>query len=131
MTTNIPSKVLVNQATSLTLGLWHEDEGITICTRFEKELVIFILALDNKGYRVSFKYGQVLMWYNGNTLEDVVAIGKEKGGLYKLKGHPETTLFHETTNSSELWHRRLAHINCKPLPYVSKVVKWLLHTEIR
>ena len=58
-------------------------------------------------------------------LEDVVAIGEEEGGLYKLKGHPETTLFHETTNSSELWHMRLAHINYKEFPYVIKVVTWL------
>ena len=59
------------------------------------------------------------MWTKGNSLEDVVVIGEE-GGLYKLKGHPETTLVHESTSSSELWHRRLAHINYKALPYVSK-----------
>ena len=38
-----------------------------------------------------------------------MVIGEEEGGLYKLKGHPETTLVHETTSSSELWHRRLAY----------------------
>ena len=65
------------------------------------------------------------MCSKGNTLEDVVVIGEGGGGLYKLKGHPETTLVHETTNSSELWHRRLAHINYKALPYVSKVVTGL------
>ena len=61
------------------------------------------------------------MWSKGNTIEDFVVIGEE-GGLYKLKGHPETILFHETTSSSELWNRRLAHINYKTLPYVRKVV---------
>ena len=34
----------------------------------------------------------------------------------------DTTLVHETTSSSELWHRRLAHINYKEFPYVGKVV---------
>ena len=34
----------------------------------------------------------------GKTLEYVVVIGEEEGGLYKLKGHPETTLFHDTTS---------------------------------
>ena len=56
------------------------------------------------------------MWSKGKTLEDVVVISEEGGGLYKLKGHPETTLFYETTNSSEPWHRRLAHRNYKALP---------------
>ena len=54
------------------------------------------------------------MWSKGKALEATVIIGEE-GGLYKLKGHPETTLVHETTISSELWHRRLSHINYKAL----------------
>ena len=66
----------------------------------------------------------------GKTLEYVVVIGEEEGGLYKVKGHPKTTLVHESTGSSELWHRRLAHINYKALPYVSKVVTGLLDMKI-
>ena len=58
------------------------------------------------------------MWSKGKTLKDVVVIGEEEGGLYKLKGHRTTALVHENTSSSELWHRRLAHINYKALPYV-------------
>ena len=44
------------------------------------------------------------MWTKGKTIEDVLVIGEEEGGLYKLKGHPETTLVHDITSSSELWH---------------------------
>ena len=62
------------------------------------------------------------MWSKGNTLEDVLVIGEEGGGLYKLKVHPETTLVHDTTSSSEFWHRWLAHINYKSCTYVRKVV---------
>ena len=62
------------------------------------------------------------MWSKGNTLEDAVVIGEEEGGLKKIKGLPNTTLVHETTSSSELWHRIISHINYKVLPYVSKVV---------
>ena len=54
-----------------------------------------------------------------------MVIGEEGGGTYNLKGHSDTTLVHETTSSSELWHRRLAHIDYKALPYVSKVVTGL------
>ena len=84
--------------------------------------LLSILSLDKKGYRVSFIYGQVLMWSKGKSIEDAVGIGEEEGGLYKLKGQSETTLVHETTSPCELWRRRLAHINYKALPYVRKVV---------
>ena len=66
------------------------------------------------------------MWSKGKTLENVVVIAEE----YKLKGHPETTLVHETTSSSELWHRRISRINYKELPYVSKVVTGLPYLNI-
>ena len=59
-----------------------------------------------------------------------MVIGEKEGGLYKLKGHPETTLVHETTSSSELWHRRLSHINYKEFPYVRKVVTGLPYLKI-
>ena len=65
------------------------------------------------------------MWSKGKTIEDVVLIGEEEGGLYKLKGHLETTFFHDITSSSELWNRRIAYINYKAIPYVRKVVTGL------
>ena len=45
--------------------------------------------------------------------------------MYKLKGHSDVALTHSTESPCELWHRRLAHINYKALPYVSKVVTGL------
>ena len=54
----------------------------------QKKNLLSISTLDKKGYRFSFTNGQVLMWTKGKTLEDVVVIGEEEGGLYKLKGHP-------------------------------------------
>ena len=67
-----------------------------------KNNLLSISTLDKKGYKVSFIDGYILMWSKGKTLEYVVVIGEEEGGLYKLKGHPETTLVHVTTSSSEL-----------------------------
>ena len=54
--------------------------------RLENKLLC-IVTLDKKEYRVSFIDGQVLMWPKGKSIEDAVVIGKEEGGLYKLKGH--------------------------------------------
>ena len=63
-----------------------------------KKNLLSILALDNKGYRVGFIDIQVLMWKKVNIIEDVVVIGEEEGGHYKLKGHPAATLVHATTS---------------------------------
>ena len=87
-----------------------------------KKNLLSISSLDKKGFRVSFVDGEVLMWSKGKTIEDTVVIGIEEGGLYKLKGHSDVALTHSIEIPCELWHRRLAHINYKALPYVSKVV---------
>ena len=95
-----------------------------------KKNLLSISTLDKKGYRVAFIDGQVPMWPKVKSIKDAVIIGEEEGGLYKLKGHSETTFVHETTFPSELWHRRLAHVNYKALPYVSKVVTGLPYLKI-
>ena len=76
-----------------------------------KKNLLSISALDKKGFIIFVIDAQVLMWSKGNTPEYGVVNGEEEGGLYKLKGHPETALVHATTISSELWHRRISHIN--------------------
>jgi hypothetical protein len=87
-----------------------------------KKNLLSISALDNKGYRVAFIDGEFLMWAKGETLNEAIVIGSEENGLYKLKGHPETTMNHTIKKSCELWHRILAHINYKALPYICKAV---------
>jgi hypothetical protein len=87
-----------------------------------KKNLLSISALDEKGFRVAFIDGEVLMWSRGKSIDDAIVIGVQEGGLYKLKGHSDSTLVHSTVNPSELWHRRLAHIHYKALPIVSKMV---------
>jgi hypothetical protein len=65
------------------------------------------------------------MWAKGETLNEAIVIESEENGLYKLKGHPETAMTHAIENSCELWHRRLAHINYKVLPYICKAITGL------
>jgi hypothetical protein len=84
--------------------------------------LLSISALEKKGFRVAFIDGEVLMWAKGETLKEVIIIGKEEGGLYKLKGHSKAAMTHAIENSCELWHRRLAHIKYKELPYICKAV---------
>ena len=80
------------------------------------------LLLENKVFRVSFIDGEFLMWAKGETLNEEIIIGSEENGLYKLKGHSNVAMPHAIENSWELWHRRLARINYKALPYIFKVV---------
>ena len=122
-----PIKGIGESIYNLDLGTSMKMKEVLYIPGFKKNL-LSISSLHKKGYKVYFIDGKVLMLSKGKTLEAAVVIGE--GGLYKLKGHPKTTLVHETTNSSELWHRRLAHINYKALPLVSKVVTWLPYLKI-
>jgi hypothetical protein len=90
-----------------------------------KKNLLSISSLEEKGFRVAFVDGEVLMWPRGKTINEAIVIGVQEGGLYKLKGHSVSALVHNTINPSELWHRRLAHIHYKALPIVSKMVTGL------
>ena len=46
-----------------------------------KNNLLSISTLDKKGFIVSFVDGKVLMWKKGKTIDDVVEIGVEEGGL--------------------------------------------------
>jgi hypothetical protein len=91
-----------------------------LCVPVLTKNLLSISALENKGFRVSFRDGEFLMWAKGKTMEEAIVIGKEEGGLYKLKGHLESAMTHSIENPCELWPRILAHINYKALPYVIK-----------
>ena len=90
-----------------------------------KKNLLSISALDAIGMRVAFIDGQVIMWPKGKTINDAVVIREQEGGLYKLKGHSEQDLVHETVEPNELWHRRIAHVHYRALPIARKVVEGL------
>ena len=62
------------------------------------------------------------MWPRGKTIEDTPTIGEEDEGFYKLKGKPKQELVQELIEPIELWHIRLAHVQYRALPMVSKEV---------
>jgi hypothetical protein len=107
----------------------HEDEGCLVLPGLKKNL-LSILALDEKGSKVAFIDGEVLLWPRRKSIDDVVVIGVQEGGLYKLKGNSISTLVHTTITPSELWHGRFAHIHYKALPIVSKMVTGLPKIQV-
>jgi transposase InsO family protein len=90
-----------------------------------KKNLLSISSLEKKGFIFAFIDGEFLMWAKGETLNEASIIGSEENGLYKLKGHSKSAMTHAIENVCELWHRRLAHINYKALPYICKVVTGL------
>jgi hypothetical protein len=58
----------------LDLGNPMKMKEVLYVPRLKKNL-LSISALDEKGYRVAFVDGKVLMWPRGNTFDDVVVIG--------------------------------------------------------
>ena len=86
--------------------------------------------MEEKGFRVAFIDGEVLMWPRRKTLDDAIVIGVQEGGLYKLKGHLDSTLVHNKVNPSELWHRGFAHLLYKALSIISKMVTGFLEIQV-
>ena len=66
--------------------------------------------------QAAFIDGQVIMRPKGKTIDDVVVIEEQEGGLYKLKGYPEQALIHDTVYPNELWHY-------SALPFASKAIE--------
>ena len=58
-------------------------------------------------------------------------IGEQEGSLYKLKGHPEQALVHDTIEPNEIWHRRIAHVHYIALPLASKAVEGLPENSMK
>jgi hypothetical protein len=84
--------------------------------------LLSISALEDKGYRVAFVDGQVLVWPRDSNIDATEVIGVLEGGLYKLSRHPAQALIHDNTNLCELWHQRFAHLHYKALPALRKMV---------
>ena len=87
-----------------------------------KKNLLSISTLEKCGYRVAFIDGQVLMWPKGKTIDDVGVIGVQEGGLYKMKGHLDSTMVHRIVNPGELWHRICSHLHYIALLIVRKII---------
>jgi hypothetical protein len=70
----------------LNLGTPMKMKDILYVSGLTRNL-LSISTLEKKGFRIAFIDGEVLMWAKGKTMKEVIVIGKEEGGLYKLKGH--------------------------------------------
>jgi hypothetical protein len=81
-----------------------------------KKNLLSIFSLEDKGFRVVFVDGQVILWPKSSSIDKSIVIGVQEGGLYKLKGYQEQALVHNGVSYSELRNRIIAHINYRALP---------------
>lgn len=85
-----------------------------------------ISALEDKGYKVVFFDGKFLAWTKNSSIKIAQVIGVWKESLYRLSIQPIQELLHDSTSSSKLWHRRLAHLHFRALPSMEEMVFGLL-----
>ena len=74
---------------------------------------------------VTFNEAKVLAWAKNSTIKNVQTIGVRQALLYELKTKINQALVHETSNSNEIWHQRLGHMNFCALTSMGKLVTGL------
>eukprot|EP00253_Pinus_taeda_P032333 PITA_32333 len=82
-----------------------------------KKNLVSISAMEDKGYKVAFIDGKVRVWKK--NFKDAFTLGFKVGPLYQVARSPLETMSCET---SLQWHQRFAHLHCKALPNVRKIV---------
>lgn len=77
--------------------------------------------MEDKGQRVAFVDGTVLVWPKGSSIDSTAVIGVHEGRLYRLLKHLAQALVHNDINPCELWHRRHAHLHYRALPTLKQM----------
>ena len=72
-----------------------------------KKNLLFVVGLEDKGYRVLFMDKKVLLWEKNEELSSTVQIGVREGGLYEASRISTQALVHHTVDPCELCHWRL------------------------
>ena len=78
--------------------------------------LISILALEDRGYEILFRRGQVLIYPSGASAESANVIGVRHAKVYKFAFQPLLALSSSTgsrarsTELCEIWHRRMGHM---------------------
>ena len=92
-----------------------------------KRNLVSISGLADQGYRIAFQEDKVLSWPKNSTIKKAISIGVREGSLYKIFNNQyprlNLTLSNDKSNSSEIWHRRLGHLNFHALSSIGKIVK--------
>jgi hypothetical protein len=90
-----------------------------------KKNLVSVSTIEEKGYEVLFRDGQVLLFPRGSSITSAKVIGTRHERLYKFLFQPARALIHSTSSSSdlcEIWHRRMAHLHHGALRVLREMV---------
>jgi hypothetical protein len=92
-----------------------------------------VSELDSTGYKVIFENGLCDLWKG----DDIILSTPKKSGLYEVemlaKRGTDSTIRHGYVSkevNSELWHRRLAHLNHTALKLLVRDAEEHTHCEV-
>jgi hypothetical protein len=90
-----------------------------------KKNLVSVSTIEEKGYEVLFRDGQVLLFPIGSSITSAKVIGTRHVRLYEFLFQPVRALIHSTSSSDdlcEIWHRRMAHLHHGALRVLREMV---------
>eukprot|EP00253_Pinus_taeda_P023729 PITA_23729 len=110
-----PGKGVGNVSLKLNQGNMIHLQVVLYVPNLRKNLVS-ILAMEDKGYEVTFSDGKVRVWKN--NVKDAFTLGFQVDSLYQVGQSPLGVMSHDTSFQFELWHQRFSHLHYNALPDV-------------
>lgn len=95
--------------------------NILFVPSFQKKL-LSISCLEDKGDRVAFINGKVVIRGRNSRIEDATMIEIREGRLYRFITPLAQAFVHIEVSLCELWHRRFGHLHYKILPTLNTIV---------
>lgn len=95
-----------------------------------KKNLLSIFALEDKGHRVAFVDGQVLVWHKDLNMHSSRVIFVRERGLYILMGCQVEALVNDSISIYELCHRRFSHLHYRSIPALRQMVTGLLELQV-
>jgi hypothetical protein len=97
-----------------------------------KKNLISVSTIQDRGFEVSFRGDEVLIYPKGSSVTLDKVIGTRDGKLYKLDFQPLHALASSSSSSQlcELWHRRMAHLHHGALRVLREIMTKLSQFSI-
>ena len=78
-----------------------------------KKSLVSVSSIEDRGYEVVFRGGQVLLYPKGGSITSARVIGIRQGKLYRLVFESVGALTCSTSSRDlcEIWHRRMGHLH--------------------
>jgi hypothetical protein len=78
-----------------------------------KKNLVSVSCIEDRGYVVTFRDGQVLLYPKGGSISEAKVIGVRYGRIYRMIWEASEAFVSMTSNRDlcELWHKRMGHLH--------------------